>query len=467
MSFRLNRLRRSSSQNSNSVLSSRRSSISQKDFEHIQTQLRETKRLSHYLMLSIMFISPLFIFTYHFAITNDKGSLKEILIKERFSLILLKSEIHHQIISPVPWLTVVLLIQLQLLFLWFLPASEHGMTNDLGQKFQLKRNCFDSCVLICLLYILGAALGLYRRDIIFTSWLGIMFSLSLICVILQFYLYCCYFWEKSAEYYENYDDNGLVSRIFFGKHLQPVVLGVDVKQFLTNRIMFTLWAVYIISSLFHQKTRFGRCSNSLLTCSLLQLVYITRRQWFEYVTTNLDNQNDRMGFYRIWGVAVFLPTLYLTPITIMAQTDSSLSQVRCVSALVLGLFFQYLNSDIDLQKYRFRIADGMVKIANKDPFYITARYRKDNGELGTQLLLGSGYFGICRHFNHTTEIVTFLLWTLVLPKFYYTGFIPVIFLLILLYGRMHRDEMRCLAKYSHYWLQYTSKVKYLVLPGLY
>lgn len=59
-----------------------------------------------------------------------------------------------------------------------------------------------------------------------------------------------------------------------------------------------------------------------------------------------------------------------------------------MSALVLGLFFQYLNSDIDLQKYRFRIADGMVKIANKDPFYITARYRKDNGELGTQLLLG-------------------------------------------------------------------------------
>ncbi|KAI1719772.1 ergosterol biosynthesis ERG4/ERG24 family domain-containing protein [Ditylenchus destructor] len=393
MSFRLNRLRRSSSQNSNSVLSSRRSSISQKDFEHIQTQLRETKRLSHYLMLSIMFISPLFIFSYHFAITNDKGSLKEILTNERFSLKLLKSEILHQIISPVPWLTVVLLIQLQLLFLWFLPASEHGMTNDL--------------------------------------------------------------------------DNGLVSRLFFGKHLQPVVLGVDVKQFLTNRIMFTLWAVYIISSLFHQKARFGRCSNSLLACSLLQLVYITRRQWFEYVTTNLDNQNDRMGFYRIWGVAVFLPTLYLTPITIMAQTDSSLSQVRCVSALVLGLFFQYLNSDIDLQKYRFRTADGMVKIANKDPFYIAARYRKESGEPGAQLLLGSGYFGICRHFNYTTEIVTFLLWTLLLPKFYFTGCIPVIFLLILLYGRMQRDEMRCLAKYNHYWLQYTSKVKYLVLPGLY
>lgn len=59
----------------------------------------------------------------------------------------------------------------------------------------------------------------------------------------------------------------------------------------------------------------------------------------------------------------------------------------------MGLSAQYLNTKIDLQKYQFRKADGQLKIGNvKDPFYINAKYRKENGESGTQLLLGKKFY---------------------------------------------------------------------------
>lgn len=58
----------------------------------------------------------------------------------------------------------------------------------------------------------------------------------------------------------------------------------------------------------------------------------------------------------------------------------------------MGICVQLLNTRIDLQKYEFRRADGQYKICDvKDPFYITAKYRKDNGESGTQLLLGKKF----------------------------------------------------------------------------
>lgn len=59
----------------------------------------------------------------------------------------------------------------------------------------------------------------------------------------------------------------------------------------------------------------------------------------------------------------------------------------------MGLCVQLLNTRIDLQKYEFRRALGRYKIGNvKDPFYITAKYRKENGDSGTELLLGKNFF---------------------------------------------------------------------------
>lgn len=57
-------------------------------------------------------------------------------------------------------------------------------------------------------------------------------------------------------------------------------------------------------------------TDGFATVALLQLLYVWRRLWFEHTT---EGDCDRAGFYRLWGVLVFLPTLYLTPVTLLAK----------------------------------------------------------------------------------------------------------------------------------------------------
>lgn len=53
-----------------------------------------------------------------------------------------------------------------------------------------------------------------------------------------------------------------------------------------------------------------------------------------------------------------------------------------------GLAFQLMTTAIDGQRREFRLCNGLMKINDKDPFYIVAKYRKDTGEGATNLLLG-------------------------------------------------------------------------------
>jgi hypothetical protein len=41
-----------------------------------------------------------------------------------------------------------------------------------------------------------------------------------------------------------------------------------------------------------------------------------------------------------------------------------------------------------MQRVEFRRANGNIKIWNRDPYFITAKYRNDHGETMANLLLG-------------------------------------------------------------------------------
>jgi hypothetical protein len=73
-----------------------------------------------------------------------------------------------------------------------------------------------------------------------------------------------------------------------------------------------------------------------MTCSLLQMIYILRRQWFEYIDESLDNHGDKCGFYRLWIVMVLLPTIYATPITILAKVK------------LLSFFYMHMYANFNL-----------------------------------------------------------------------------------------------------------------------
>lgn len=103
---------------------------------------------------------------------------------------------------------------------------------------------------------------------------------------------------------------------------------------------------------------------------------------------NKKSHQKNLGFYRIWGVLVFLPALYVTPVTLIAQQKQTIMLPLMVFFFILSLTSIFINADIDRQRFQFRQSNGMIKIWGKDPFFINAKYRRENGETSINLLLG-------------------------------------------------------------------------------
>ncbi|CAD5226357.1 unnamed protein product [Bursaphelenchus okinawaensis] len=448
--------RRSSSNLANSNLSTtnRRSSISQKDIDYIQSVLSRKKQVSNQLTLIFMVLFPIFIHLYYPFVSTYHGRITKL---HKFKL--------HDFLPPLkqitPYLIVSATVLLQFLFFWLLPATVKIYRTQANQLFRQHCNAFSGMVLNALVFGLGAAFRWYSPTLIFDNWNGIMVvmgMLSMVVILWQFYAHS----EKDDE------PEDVINDIFFGKLAQPVVFDMDLKAFLTNRVLGALYCCYLFSALAKQRITVGVLTPGLICCASLQLIYWLRRSWNDPCRpSSLDNQTNKAGFCRIWGALVFLPTLYLTPVTLMAQTSKSPHIASCCALFLLGLLFQLWTGLVDEQKKEFRDCDGQMKIDGKDPFYIVAKYRKEGGEAATNILLGSGYWGKARHFNYATEILSFTCWTLVVRWDFMVGYIPVLFLVGFLWLRANRDEFRCLLKYQHHWMQYTNKVRYQFFPSIY
>ncbi|VDK42421.1 unnamed protein product [Gongylonema pulchrum] len=132
------------------------------------------------------------------------------------------------------------------------------------------------------------------------------------------------------------------------------------------------------------------------------------------------------------------------PLTVLAQRKAFFPLPVSAALLFIGILTVYVTADIDQQRVRFRLTNGNMKIWGRDPFFITAKYRRNNGEIGANLLLGSGWWGLCRHPNYFCEWFTFACWTVLQGTFTFFCCFPLLFLTCFLYQRIIHDELRLL-----------------------
>merc|ERR1719330_1986290 len=122
---------------------------------------------------------------------------------------------------------------------------------------------------------------------------------------------------------------------------------------------------------------------------------------------------------------------------------------------------------IGMFRFRSYIADGgdlsKYMVWGKPVDYIKT-------EEGSYLLC-SGYWALARHFNYIGDMVMCVGWTVACtgPKhgFPWVPLSYVIYFWIMDLHRLWRDEERCERKYKKDWINYTEKVPYFILPGIF
>ncbi|EYC05706.1 hypothetical protein Y032_0080g1324 [Ancylostoma ceylanicum] len=368
-------LRRTSFGGSTSSL--RRSSISSKDIQAIQMALMK-QHLSTEVILCLLIALPIFSFFYLFVIYQNQGSLASAmsaLLTRPFVLALLPP-----LFDIVAWKFTIVFFSLQLIFHWVLPHDTVYLLRSSGDV-RKSVNGFSSCLLLCLLYVMGSGLGMYRHDLVFIHFSSIIMCLAIVCVATFIFMMITY---RCGDYY----NVTTISEFCFGVELNPSVLDIDIKHFVRSRVTLVLWPLFIISALYYQRNMYGKMTRGLIGCSFVQMVYIIKYHWTEYLALNsLDYKCANCGFYKLWSDMVLFPVLYCSPIAVIAQTQKSISLITCCVLTVAAIFLICLTTVIDKQKYEFRRSKGVIKIHGVDPFFITAKYKNDHGDTSANLLL--------------------------------------------------------------------------------
>jgi len=369
--------------------------------------------------------------------------------------------------SKVAWAVIAVFAAVEVLLLKVLPGKTvYGPTTPKGFTPVYKNNGFVAFLSsIFLFWLFGFWLKIFDPAMIYDRFGEILGALNIFswafCLLLYF----------KGKYRPNTPDSGVSGNPLFdyywGTDLYPYIFGVNVKHFTNCRFGMMAWPLLLLAFAAKQYELYGTVSNSMLVSVALQLIYVAVFFYYEsgYFKT-MDIQEDRAGYYIVWGVMVWIPAVYTLTAQYLVTHPIRLGTTFSVVLLVVGVFSFYSKTSMNRQRINVRKNDGDYKIWGHRPEIIHAEYQDEKGVKHQSILLVDGWWRIARHFHYVGEILGALCWSLpalfqsFLPYFY------VFYLTLLLFHRAKRDDVKCRMKYGKYWDEYCEKVPYRIIPGV-
>jgi 7-dehydrocholesterol reductase len=223
-----------------------------------------------------------------------------------------------------------------------------------------------------------------------------------------------------------------------------------------------------LSFIAYQYQLHGFVTKSILLATILHTIYVVdffiNEDW--YLRT-IDICHDHFGFYLAWGSMVWLPCMYTLQSQYLARNPVILSPVYAATIFAAGVTGYAIFRSVNHQKDLARRTKGNCKIWGSPAKVLHVKYMTKDGLEHTSLLLCSGWWGLARHVNYLGDLV--LSYSMcatcgfenLLPWTY------AIFMTVLLIHRCGRDEKRCSKKYGKHWDDYSKKVRWVIIPGLY
>ena len=421
-------------------------------------------------VLLIILLTPIAAITFWYTSQNLNGSFLELFIffktEGLFSgIYLIWAPVFWG--SKTAWTIIGIYAAIQLAFMKILPGKTvYGPKTPNGYTPVYKNNGFLAFLLsIALFWLFGYQLNLFDPAAIYDNLGEILGALNLFS-----WLFCLLLYFKGI-YAPSTPDSGSSGNAIFdyywGTDLYPHILGFNVKHFTNSRFGMMAWPLLILAFAAKQHQLYG-ISDSMMVSVALQLIYVGTFFYYEsgYFKT-MDIQEDRAGYYIVWGVMVWVPSIYTLTAHYLVQHPVHLGTVFSAVLVIAALLAFYSKTNMNRQRINVRTNDGNYKIWGHQAKIIRAKYKDNKGEDRESILLVDGWWGISRHFHYVGEILGALCWSL--PALF-SNFMPyfyVVFLTILLFHRAKRDDVKCRLKYGKYWEEYCKEVPYKVIPGVF
>lgn len=417
----------------------------------------------------LMVATPLFAFIFWYTATELDGSFLNLV--NFFAYRGIYSGL-TTIVAPVffgskfCWKVLGCFVFFQILLMKIVPGKQYFGPKTAKGNIPIYKENGLSCYLITLVlfFLLTHTTTFFRPALLalhFGEFIGAMnlFSLG----------FCAFLYLKGIFFPSSSDhskSNNLIFDFYWGTELYPRVWGIDLKQWTNCRFGMMSWPLIILSFLYAQKEGTGLTSAMLVSVGL-QLVYITKFFiWEKGYMRSIDIMHDRAGYYICWGCLVWLPVIYTSVPLYLIGMAETLSLFTALSIFLVGSIAIIMNFWCDYQRMvlreEFQKQQRLMEIE-----YIEAISKEGEDKGNIYPLITGGLWGISRNFRYVLELLGAFFWSLpagfglALPWFYF------VFLVILLFDRANRNDIRCQKRYKEHWDQYCKKVRYKIIPGIY
>ncbi|MCA9540743.1 MAG: hypothetical protein KC620_17710 [Myxococcales bacterium] len=312
---------------------------------------------------------------------------------------------------------------------------------------------------------------LWPLDVLDPGALYAHFGSVLITLTLGALAFCTFLYWKGRNYPSSPD--AVYTRqplfdFFQGIELHPRLAGVNLKQLINCRVSMMGWTVAACCFAVTQYQQMGHVSTSMAASVAVLVIYLFKFFWWEGgYFHSLDIMHDRFGYYICWGVLVWVPSVYVLPQFWLVSHPIEWHPVVAAAIVAFGALAIYINYQADAQRRRVRDTHGETTVWGRKPELIHARYVTADGIEHETVLLVSGWWGVARHFHYVPELALAAAWTMPAGFGHFIPWFYCLFLAILLTDRALRDEKRCARKYGAYWKQYTARVRWRMLPGIF
>lgn len=348
---------------------------------------------------------------------------------------------------------------------YYLSDWRNGTKTPAGNIHSYYINGLQSWLIANILYIVLSYFQIIDPGIIAKNWPFIYNVCNLLGFLLAIFAYIKAYIYPSFILDCKYTNSFLYDFIM-GIELNPRISNFDFKLFFNGRTGIIAWSLinYSFSYLFYEK--YGYITNSIILVNLFQLIYILDFYWYEswYLKT-IDINLEHFGWYLAWGDLVWLPFMYTIQIPMLLNQNEPISNFRVFLCLLFFIIGYYIFRTANSQKDLFKNKNGSCQIWGYPVNYISVKYKTIDGHTHDSKLLISGFWGFARHFNYLGDILIAISFSL--PCNNLIAYFYPLYMILLLIGRIERDEHKCSKKYDNYWNEYKHIVKWKLIPYIY
>lgn len=300
---------------------------------------------------------------------------------------------------------------------------------------------------VMLLAVLGEVLGVISLSVLHTHFA----ELFIVANVFAFVLSAALFWQAGRGGGES---PGFLRGVFFGREVNPTLLGVDLKLFSYRPSLIAL-ALFNVSFVVVQYDTYGEITLQMLLYQVFTFLYVLNYFQFEYgMIHTWDIVSERFGWMLVWGDYVLVPFFYCLAGWWLVDATESIPGVAAAAICLLFVLGFFLFRGANQQKHQFK-QSAETPIWGRPPESLDGR------------LLVSGFWGIGRHLNYTGEIAVYFAFALTTGFGSWIPYILPVWLAALLWHRARRDDRRCRTKYGDLWERYRQRVPYALVPRVY